>query len=301
MTNILEYVEDLEKGKSTAERLYKQRKAIWDRAVAAYGKAQLFETTWKDFCNRSEVTSKMAMTIHDALFQCVKYGDQVAKRTEDANTAVELLAYDIRDIACQAEYLQKLVEDFSTSAKTLLGKDSKCEKAVADFMKTLPDVSKFSREALDKTLALVKTTDGVHEAIGGNCGVNARILDVMADVKKAGLLHQLDPSSEVFKQATALRKKYTSDIAAADDIKDDACDSAYQLYKAQKGATCVNKENDKFDKYFNWSKNNLISAETKLTFARDWLNCSAEAKNKAEATFNACKAAYELALEAKKC
>lgn len=301
MTNILEYVEDLEKGKSTAERLYKQRKAIWDRAAAAYGKAQLFETTWKDFCGRSEATSKLALAIHDAMFRCVKYGDQVSDRTEDANNAVELLAYDVRDIACQAEYLQKLVEDFSASAKTVLGKDSKCEKFVADFMKTLPDVSKFSIEALDKTLDLVKTTDSVHEAIGGNCGVNARILDIMGAIKAAGLLHQLDPTGDTAKQTANLRKKYTSQIAAIDDLKDDTCDTAYQAYKGQKGATCVNKENDKFDQYVNWSKKNLINAESKLTLAREWLNCTAEAKNKAEATFNACKAAYELALEAKKC
>ncbi|MBL7780641.1 MAG: hypothetical protein JNM22_05435 [Saprospiraceae bacterium] len=301
MTNILEYVEDLEKGKSTAERLYKQRKAIWDRATSAYGKAQLFESTWKDFYDGSEATSKLAMSIYDAMFRAVKYGDGVASRTADANKAVELLAYDVRDIACQAEYLQTLVDEFNTSAKVALGKDSKCEKFVADFMKTLPDVSKFAIDALDKTLELVKTTDSVHEAISGNCGINARILDVMSTIKAVGLLHQLDPNSETAKQTANLRKKYTSQITEVDDLKDDTCDTAYKAFKGQKGATCANKENDKFDQYVNWSKNNLGKAENKLTLAREWLNCTTEAKNKAEAAFNACKAAYELALEAKKC
>jgi hypothetical protein len=301
MTNIIEYIEDLEKGKATAERIYKQRKALWDRAVAAYGRSQMFESTWKDFNDRNDAIDKSARSINDALLRAAKYGDHVVEKTDKAKKAVELLAYDVRDIACQAEYLTNLMEDFGTSIKNLLGKDAKAEKCIEDFVKTIPDVSKCSLEALDKTLDLIKVASWVNESIGGNCGVNARILNIMSAIKSCGLLDNLDPDSEAVKQTIVLRGKYTCIITEAGNIADTTCGSFYAKYASSEGPSCLGKDETNFCDYSNKTKINWKKAEAKVTAARNWLNCTAEAKNTAEANYNACKAAYELAKDAQKC
>lgn len=302
MTNIKKYIGDLEKGQATAERVYKQRKAIWERAVAAHGKAQLFESTWKEYCNRNDAIDKSASAINDSLFRAAKYGDHVVGKTDKANQAVELLTYDVRDIACQAEYLTKMLEEFATSVNTVLGKDAKAGKCIEDFAKTIPDVSKFSLEALDQSLELVKVTSWVQESIGGDCGVNARVLELMAVVKACGFLEGQDPDSDIAKQTKNLRKKYPCTITDADQMVDDACGTKfYKPFAALEPPSCINDDKTDFGDYYSKTKTNCKKSEAKVTAARNWLNCAEEAKNEALANYNACKAAYELALEAQKC
>jgi len=292
------YIESLRVGKDASERRYKQRKALWERALAAYQKSQLVETTWEAYCDRIQNTDKAAKDISDALFRALKLGDTVVTNTQNAQQAVEYLSNEVRDIACQAEVLKKLLEEFRSKVVGKLGKDASAPGCIDEVLKTIPDVNTHSFAALESIFSVHKTISWVRESMAGNCGVNARIEGLMKRLKHCGLKEAMTTEEE-----EALFAKYDCSTPDASQISDTACDVQYKNYNnPTDNLTCIHSELDvSFPRYRNVTLNNCKNAVLKTLAAREWLNCTAEAKNKAEAEFNACKAAYEAAVAAQKC
>ncbi|MFM9946778.1 MAG: hypothetical protein ACKV1O_02460 [Saprospiraceae bacterium] len=292
------YIESLRVGKDAAERRYKQRKALWERALAAYQRAQLVEMTWKAYCDRIQQTDRAASNINDVLFGALKQGDAVVTNTQNAQQAVEYLSSEVRDIACQAEVLKKLLEEFRSKVEGKLGKDAASLGCIDEVLKTIPDVTTHSFAALESIFAVHKTISWVRESLAGNCGVNARIEGLIKRLRHCGLKEGMTTEEEA-----TLFAKYDCSIPDANQISDTECDAQYKNYNnPDENLTCIHSELDvSFPRYRNVTKNNCANAVKKALAAREWLNCTSEAKNKAEAEFNACKAAYEAAVAAQKC
>lgn len=292
---INEYIENLNAGKNTAERAYKLRKSLWERATAAYDKARMVENALKEDCDRIAKSDQAATAIDNMLLQIAKTGDTVTGNTDKARQAAELLVYEIRDIVCQAEAMSEKLKEFKIKIESVIGKDKPALQCVDEVMKTLPDVSTHGFAGLDKALSVIKNVNHIEAAIGGECGVNARLLVMTHKIKDCGFKEDIGAEED------ALAKKYPCTIPAAADLTDSLCGSLYNQYAAKPTPSCGQDFEASFAAYRNKTKTNYNDAVDKSTSALAWLNCTTETKNAAEATFNACKAAYEAALAAKKC
>jgi uncharacterized protein YoxC len=292
---IKEYIDDLKNGSDTAERTFKLRKAFWNRASAAYGKAQMIESSLKDYSDRIATADAAATAIDSALLRAADAGDKVTDNTDKARQAVELLTSEIQDIACQAEVLTQCLKKFRTDMESKMGKDKPGLACVDEVLKTIPDVTTHAYAGLDKVLAVAKNVHCVQTSIAANCGVNARLLGLAHLIKTCGF------KETVGSEETRLSAKYTCTIPGAAKEDDAACQTVYGDYAAKNNPKCDKVFEVSFAGYRQNTNTNYDLAKAKTTAALAWLNCTAEQKNKAEAEFNACKAAYEAAVAANKC
>ena len=292
---INEYIEDLKNGKDTAERAYKMRKSIMERAAAAYSKAQVMEATLKDYRDHIATTRQAAAAIGTAAVNALTTGVKVVGNTDKARQSVELLTYEIQDIACQAEAINKKITVFRKAVEDKIGKDKPALACIDEVLKTLPGVSDQAFAGLDKSLALIKNISCVQTSLEGSCGVNSRLLALTTKMACCGFKDEagtVDP---------ALVEKYKCDVPKETKEGDAKCGTLYETYetKVTPDYGCDLKKD--FAGYVNKTDTNYKDALDKSAAALAWLNCATAEKNAAEATFNACKAAYEAALAAKKC
>lgn len=293
---INEYIEDLKNGKDTAERAYKVRKSIMDRASAAYSKAQTVEAALKAYWDRVVATRQMVATIGTSVVNAMTTGVTVVGNTDKARQAVEFLTYEIQDIACQAEAITNQIKDFQKAVEAKIGKDKPALACIDEVLKTLPDVSTHAFAGLDKSLALIKTINYVQTSLEGKCGVNSRLLELTEKMVDCGF------KDEIGTIDAAWVEKYKCEIPIEVTSEDPKCGDKYATYNAKVSPSydgCDLQKN--FCNYINKTETNYKDAMDKSIAALDWFNCATAQKNAAEATFNACKAAYEAALQAKKC
>ncbi|WP_421795250.1 hypothetical protein [Haliscomenobacter sp.] len=292
---ITKYINDLKNGRDTAERVYQVRKSLWERAIAAYSKAQMVEGALKAACDRIETTVDTAEAINNTLIRAAKAGHNVFQNTNKARQASELLNYEMMDILCQAEVFAKKMDKFRIDVLAKLGADKPVATCIDDLIKTLADISKHAQEGLNKTLSGVSVIHDIQAAIADNCGINARLLSLTAQLKTCGMK---DNQSQ---EELDLGKEYVCTVPDIGSMEDKDCGNQYKAYTLAVLPVCNHDFKSSFNKYRNETKNNFDKAKKKSEAALAWLNCTAEQKNLAEANFNACKAAYDAAVAAKKC
>lgn len=292
---ITKYINELKSGKDTAERIFLVRKSLWERAKAAHDKAQMVESALKAACDRIETTDDSAEAINNTLIRAAKVGHNVVQNTDKARQASELLHYEMLDILCQAEIFGKKLEKFKSEVLARLGADKPVAACMDPVFKTLPDISKHAEEGVNKTLAGVRVIHDIHAAIADNCGINARLLGLAGQLKTCGMKNSQS------QEELDLGKEYLCTIPDAASTVDEKCGNLFNAYDSAKLPDCNRDFKASFNKYRRDAKNDYGRAKDKSEAALAWLNCTAEQKNIAEANFNACKAAYDAAVAAKKC
>lgn len=294
-SELTKYLNDLKKGRDTAERSYLVRRSVWERASTAYGKTQQIESAFKDSWDRIEKVDESADAISSTLLRAAKTGVTVNDNTDKARQASELLTYEILDILCLADTIAKELEDVKKEVLNKLTPDKPIAGCIDKVLKTLPDINKNAKEALDKTLSVVGSIHDIQAAIADNCGINARLIGLAKQLQDCGLS---DCPPSIGEDPIA---KFTCVTPKMDAIEDNACSSQYSTYLSTPLPACDRDLKATFNKYRSDTEVNYKKAKKKTEVTLAWLNCTAEQKNATEASFNACKAAYDAAKAANKC
>ncbi len=295
--SLKDYIEARKKEKETAERQYKQRKAIYDRAKNADEQAYFIKAALKEYRDKVKIMDDLAMDIDKSLQRAIDSGILINNRMECAIQSVILLSYETRDFLRQAETLINALSVFS--GKAVLKDRTDILKSIDTIAKLLDTIVKNGLESLEKIFSLLKIMDEAQIVNNGNCGIIARNVE---------LIKRLDDCVLVVKDPTFFDKfnAYPCTIEAADTLEDTLCDSAYNTYNNSISLNCLDsildiKEKKGYPLYANNIRKGYDNATIKADNAREWLNCTINAKNEAETNFNACKAAYDLALTTYKC
>ena len=188
-----------------------------------------------------------------------------------------------------------LLEDIKKEVLNKLTPDKPVAGCIDKALKTLPDINKNAKEALDKTLGVVGAIHDIQAAIADNCGINARLTGLAKQLEDCGLKDCPPPKEEA---STEISNCVTPEM---NEIQDSACSTEYNNYLNTPAPACDNNLKETFNKYRCETELNYKKAKTKSEVTLAWLNCTAEQKNATEASFNACKAAYDAAKAANKC
>ena len=296
--SLKDYLDKRKEERDITERTYKQRKAIYERAKLANEQALLIESSLKEYSDKIKVIEDLAKDIDDALLRIVDAGIIANSKITEATKALLYLSYEIRDFLRQAEAIVKALETFSrVPVVTEKPEVLKCIDAV---VKLLDTICENGLASLDKTLALLKTVHITQLAISGNCGVIARNVELVKQLDECALVVKSDKWWN-----DSGYNKYSCTIDPATDLKDTICDPKSKDYLNLDGLACIQdllEQTNGFPKYRNHIiEKEMPNAKKKVGAARIWLNCTITAKNEAEASFIACKAAYDLAITTYKC
>jgi hypothetical protein len=309
-----EYIDALAQDKDKSERLYNQRKAYLNRAQAANGKSKLIENTLKDYKERIETTDDIVKNLSDAAFRAAALGHKITENTDISVNSLKNLSYEVSDVSKKTEVLLKQVEIYRDEAKKRCGEKSPIIGCAETVLNTISPAIDTSLDALEKTLAVLKTAELLSESLSGNCGVVSRLVGVMVMVeacefplKTASSDTEPDCPECMEKEAiqrTELKNKYKCEIPPASAATpDEYCDCEYKAYLKYVGLDkpCDQYTNANAMKYYKSILLGYENAVKRSVAAQNWLNCTSEAKNTAESQYNAFKAAYDAANEAKKC
>ncbi len=292
--SLKDYLDKRKEERDITERLYKQRKAIYERAKMANEQTLLIESSLKEYSDKSKVLEDLAKDIDDALVRIAQSGVIIDTKITESTKALLLLSYEIRDFLRQAEAIVKELEAFSKVDVVTEKPDVlKCIDAV---VKLLDAICENGLASLDKTLVLLKTVHTTQLAINGNCGVIARSVELAKQLDKCMLIIKPDKFWDIY--------PYSCKVDEAKKLNVEPCKDEYDEYL--KAGSLMPKddimnESNGFPDYQKHIKTVLEKAQIKIEKSRAWLNCANKAKNEAEASFIACKAAYDLAVTTYKC
>ena len=90
--SLKDYIEARKKEKETAERQYKQRKAIYDRAKNADEQAYFIKAALKEYRDKVKIMDDLAMDIDKSLQRAIDSGILINNRMECAIQSVILLS-----------------------------------------------------------------------------------------------------------------------------------------------------------------------------------------------------------------
>jgi hypothetical protein len=301
------------KDKDNAERYRNQRLSYLERAKSAYTKAKLLENTFKSDFDALKSTNEVVKNLDKAVYRAALLGKKTIENTEIAVDSLEKVIIEMSQVSQKAEDLIAEVKDYKDKAKAILGEKAALMAPIDAIAITTEPTLDLGLSALDKALSALKNTEMLFDAMQGTCGVESRLVNIMTLLEQWSLpLQKLEENTEdepcqdcedeEQKNRKAL-KIYVCAIPAPENAPaDDICDCQYDAFIAtlKTDDSCL-VDTSAITKYCNDVDNNYNSAKKQAKAASVWLNCATEAKNNADAKYNACKGAYEASVAARKC
>lgn len=306
------------KEKDNAERYRNQRLSYLERAKSAYTKSKLLENTFKSDFDTLKSTNDIVKNLDNAVYRAALLGDKTIKNTQIAVDSLEKVIEEMSQVSQKAEDLIAEVKAYKDKAKMALGDKAPLIAYIDTVATTTDPTLELGLSALDKALSALKSTEMLYDAIQGNCGVESRLVSIMTIIdnwqlpldkleQKPNEEPEPDPCPSCTDEENGNRNRLTTtykcEIPAPENAPaDDVCNCEYTNFiKSVKEDTLCGEDTKAIVDYCGKVVNDYDQAQKQAKAALNWLNCATEAKNNADARYNACKGAYEAAIAARKC
>ncbi len=300
---LYDFIDNLNESQAAAKRKLDQSKSLAERASSAYDKARLTEDTLKNYYDKLVQTNKYSREALRELNSTLIAICRIATNTGLTATETKKLTIEVGEVLVYAENLKKQLLDF----RKCVADSPKLVACVDAVLKTLTPNGAIEElvTAFQNAIITLKKAILLHQLIIGECGLQSRINESALNFETCCLpLNSLKEDTQLDKCCEHPMPEGCTVLICPDieanTIIDPNCQCEYDEFKSTMPvkSICV-----KFNisGYANDLEGAYGNAQTLRKRAYEWMICTKDAAELAESRYISCKAAYEAALQARKC